>query len=333
MFVCCECDIFVWNWSKWYFSTRAAVATVLIMHPYISSHLWFNPLRPRQNGRRFADDTFIRIFLNENARISINISLKFVPKGPINNIPALVQIMAWCRSGDKPLSEPMMVSLLTHICVTWPQWVNTLRQRQDGHKYADIIFKQIFLNENYCIFIPVPLRFVLNVWVNNKPSLFQIMPWLQYCSSPNPYLNQCWPISMMHICIIITQPQFVNTLRLRQNGRHFADDTFKRIFLNENARISIKISLKFVPKGLINNIPALVQIMAWRRPGDKPLSEPMMVNLLTHICVTRPQCVKTVVRHLLCIKLVHKPKLTYCVKIYSEILIKIKIFWKMHLKL
>ena len=43
------------------------------------------------------------------------------------------------------------------------------------------------------------------------------------------------------------------------------------------------ISLRFVPKGLINNIPALVQIMAWHRPGDKPLSEPMMVNLLTHI--------------------------------------------------
>ena len=42
----------------------------------------------------------------------------------------------------------------------------------------------------------------------------------------------------------------------------------------------------------INNNPALVQIMAWRRPGDKPLSEPMMVSLLTHICVTRPQWVK-----------------------------------------
>ena len=51
----------------------------------------------------------------------------------------------------------------------------------------------------------------------------------------------------------------------------------------------IKISLKFVPMGPINNIPALVQIMAWRLPGDKPLSEPMMVSLLTHICVTRPQ--------------------------------------------
>ena len=45
------------------------------------------------------------------------------PKGPINNIPALVHMMAWRRPGDKLLSEPMSVSLLTHICVTRPQWV------------------------------------------------------------------------------------------------------------------------------------------------------------------------------------------------------------------
>ena len=81
----------------------------------------FNSLRPRQNGRRFADDTFKHIFLNENVRISIKISMKFVTKGPMNNNPSLVQIMAWRRSGDKPLSEPMMVSLLTHKCVTRPQ--------------------------------------------------------------------------------------------------------------------------------------------------------------------------------------------------------------------
>ena len=60
--------------------------------------------------------------------------------------------------------------------------------------------------------------------------------------------------------------------------------------MNENILISINISLKFVPNGPINNIPALVQVMVWRRPGDNPLSEPTMVNLLTHICVTRPQC-------------------------------------------
>ena len=53
--------------------------------------------------------------------------------------------------------------------------------------------------------------------------------------------------------------------------------------------IWIKISLEFVPKVQINNIPALIQIMAWRRIGDKPLSESMMVNLLSHICVIRPQ--------------------------------------------
>ena len=84
----------------------------------------FNILRPRQNGRHFPDDSFKLILLNENVWISIEVSLKFVPKGPINNIPALVQIMAWRRPGDKPLSEPMMVSSLTHICVTRPQWVN-----------------------------------------------------------------------------------------------------------------------------------------------------------------------------------------------------------------
>ena len=56
--------------------------------------------------------------------IPTKISLKFVPKSPINSIPALVQIMAWRRPGDKPLSELMMVSLLTHICVARPQWVN-----------------------------------------------------------------------------------------------------------------------------------------------------------------------------------------------------------------
>ena len=82
--------------------------------------------------------------------------------------------------------------------------------------------------------------------------------------------------------------QCLNTLRPRQNGRHFADDMFKCIFLNENVWIPIEISLKFVPKGSINNNPALFEIMIRRRPGDKPLSEPMMVSSLTHTCVTRP---------------------------------------------
>ena len=61
---------------------------------------------------------------------------------------------------------------------------------------------------------------------------------------------------------------FVNTLRLRKIGCHFPDDIFKWIFFNENIWISIKDSSKFVSKGLINNILALVQIMAWHRPSN-----------------------------------------------------------------
>ena len=94
-----------------------------------SMELPVNTWRPRQNGRHFPDGIFKWIFLNENVWISINISLKFVPRGPINNIPTLVQVMAWRRPGDKPLSESMMVRLPTHICITRPQWVNTLHAK------------------------------------------------------------------------------------------------------------------------------------------------------------------------------------------------------------
>ena len=106
-----------------------------------------------------------------------------------------------------------------------------------------------------------------------------------------------WLFYSFHLGLKMTKIQhlsvhvYFNTLRLKQNGRHFPDVIFQWIFLNENIWIPIAISLKFVPKGSINNIPALVQIMAWRRPGNKPLPELMMVNLLTHICVTRPQWV------------------------------------------
>ena len=58
-------------------------------------------------------------------------TLNLVSHGPINYIPVLVQIMAWRRPGDKPLSEPMMVSLPTHICVTRPQWVNKIAPIQE----------------------------------------------------------------------------------------------------------------------------------------------------------------------------------------------------------
>ena len=72
-----------------------------------------------------------------------------------------------------------------------------------------------------------------------------------------------------------------------------ADDIFKLIFLNENVRISLKFSLKCVPKVGINNIAAFVKIMVWRLPGVKSSTEQMVFRLPTHICVACPQWVDT----------------------------------------
>ena len=115
---------------------------------------------------------------------------------------------------------------------------------------------------------------------------------LAWChKATNYHQSQCW--SRLMSPYGITRPHWVNTWRPRQHGRHFADDTFKHTFLNENVRIPIKNSLKFVRKGPINNIPALAQIMAWRQSGDMQLPEPMVAKLPTHICVTRPQWINS----------------------------------------
>ena len=98
------------------------------------------------------------------------------------------------------------------------------------------------------------------------------MELLQSCTKPLMWDRRQGAEEIAHH-VWYNQFWLLNTLRPRQNGRHFADDIFKCIFLNGNIWISIKSSLKFVPKGPINNIAALVHIMACRRPDDNPLSE------------------------------------------------------------
>ena len=84
---------------------------------------------------------------------------------------------------------------------------------------------------------------------------------------------RCRPITKVAIRVMWnTLHVWLNTLSSRRNRRHYVKDISKCIFLNENGLISIRISLKFIPRGPINNIPVLVLIMAWRRPGDKPIS-------------------------------------------------------------
>ena len=71
---------------------------------------------------------------------------------------------------------------------------------------------------------------------------------------------------------------FLNSSPPGQNGRHFSDNIFKCIFMREKSCMSIRILLKFVSKSPIDNISALVPVMAWRQTGDKPLPEPMLTQ-------------------------------------------------------
>ena len=119
----------------------------------------------------------------------------------------------------------------------------------------------------------------MNGWVNNGEAGDLRRPLWRHCNAVRVCNQSTSVLSHLYGALLI------NTLRTRQNGRYLPDDIFKGILLNENVWILIIISLKFLHNGLTNNMPTLIQIMACRRPGDKPLSEPMMVNLLTHIYI------------------------------------------------
>ena len=122
-------------------------------HNHKSQAMWLitiTLLRLRQNGHHYPDICKY-IFLNENVWISIRILLMFLPRVPIHNKPALVQIMAWHRSGEKSLSEPMLVYLTDAYMRQSAIWFNRLRLRQNGHHSADNISKCIFINKNLCI--------------------------------------------------------------------------------------------------------------------------------------------------------------------------------------
>ena len=70
----------------------------------------------------------------------------------------------------------------------------------------------------------------------------------------------------------------INSSSPKKMAAILSDDNFKCIFFNKNDRIPIRISLKYVPLSPIENKPALVQVIAWRRRGDKWLPEPMLTQ-------------------------------------------------------
>ena len=130
----------------------------------------------------------------------------------------LVQIMAWRRPGDKPLSEPMVVSLLTHVCIIQPQLVKC------------------------------------------QSCTYTVITTTADALAPNSARPSAGTVLSIKGDMMLSVSSAINTLRPRQNGCHFPDNFFKCIFFHENIWVSIKISLTFVSRAPINNIPALVQI-------------------------------------------------------------------------
>ena len=100
-----KCKIVSWSDSQYSSYSRMTFLRGLDYDP-INPLLTHPPLD--KMAAILADNIFKCIFLIENDSIPLQISLKFVPRSPINNKPALVQVMAWHRSAAKPLSEPML---------------------------------------------------------------------------------------------------------------------------------------------------------------------------------------------------------------------------------
>ena len=140
-------------------------------------------LRPRENFRNFADDIFKSIIVNEDKWISVNFWLKFVSKGVINNVSAFVQILAWRRPGDKPLSEPILVILLPHMCVTRPQRVNWLYSKTTSDQFGTVSKKTycVSVNDGSCYNLSEIGEFISIIKHNNKPTLKFRNGWVMNC--------------------------------------------------------------------------------------------------------------------------------------------------------
>ena len=99
---------------------------------------WVSIFRPRQDGCHFADDIFTCIFFNENCCNLIKFSLKYVRKGPIDNYPALVQIMAWRHYLNQwwLVYWRIYASLVLNELMQYLYWLNS-KLTLCSHYYSD----------------------------------------------------------------------------------------------------------------------------------------------------------------------------------------------------
>ena len=195
---------------------------------------------------------------------------------------------------DQWCSPPTFINDVCLACLT-KTWITGCQQTPIKHAGYFYEWPKTGTSETSFINKISLISIMISAWIRNYIHVKEWDVVIHPCPNYNGSLNKLllklvygWVIISnikTMVWLIIHAIISVNTLRPTQNGHHFTDNIFKWISLNENVSISIEISLQFVPQDPINNIPVLVQIMAWWRPGKKPSSEPMMVSLLTHTCV------------------------------------------------
>ena len=165
----------------------------------------------------------------------------------------------------KHLFVPFNTEIAANLCksldsdhITWGRF-----SRKKPFSSVPILITKIFI-------------FIMDIHTTGKDSLYIET----HCVLQFGHLHKCDSLTNLLSYLIGRN----NTLRPIQNGGHFPDNIFKCILLNENVRISIKNSLKFVPKGPINNIPTLVQTMARARRQAIVWTNELLYNGWLCIC-------------------------------------------------
>ena len=208
-----------------------ACKNVLCLNMYNDEGPWvyisINTLRQRQNGHHFAEDTFKCISLNENVWISIKMSRKFVPKGPINNIPSLVQIMVWC-----------------HYLNQW--WLNY------WHIYESLGLNELTIRNPMVRSISVQVHRLVIGYTHHEANLVPVKMWTRVITGFVHHEVNLFPVTMLpnglctSLMMCANNPQTEAFFIITQRGRGFYTinhDTKKKVSYtnNQNNRNSTHI--------------------------------------------------------------------------------------------
>ena len=157
--------------------------------------------------------------------------------------------MAWHRPGNKPLSQPLVVSLLMHICIPQPQWVST-------H-----LTSNVFIIFFYWMHF---LEMFTSIWALNST----VRDHSVWCPLPTllSYLA-------VHTHTDMARLHDFNSVRPGDCDSHSA---FNSLRPRESGSLCIWFKVYW---GINSDMSSLVQVMAWHLLGAKPLPEPLLTKM------------------------------------------------------